>query len=165
MRFTDAAQVDHARKEYFSRWHQANKDRRNKRRMELYWKNREHEIAMAVAWQRRNRHKTKAYQKKWCSNHKPLLAERSHRYRELYGYARKTTREESARIRQYWLLIKSKSCVECHWCRKIFPISEIEMDHIIPISRGGRHVLENICPACRPCNRRKSHKLVIDYEI
>jgi 5-methylcytosine-specific restriction endonuclease McrA len=30
-----------------------------------------------------------------------------------------------------------------------------EMDHVIPISRGGLHVLANLRPACRSCNAAK----------
>jgi len=31
----------------------------------------------------------------------------------------------------------------------------LEMDHVIPVSRGGRHVLANLVPACGTCNKRK----------
>lgn len=31
-----------------------------------------------------------------------------------------------------------------------------EIDHVKPIARGGPHILANLRPACRNCNRRKS---------
>lgn len=32
---------------------------------------------------------------------------------------------------------------------------KMTMDHVIPMSRGGRHILSNIRPACLSCNCRK----------
>jgi len=34
------------------------------------------------------------------------------------------------------------------------------IDHVIPRSRGGPHVWENVVAACRPCNTRKEDRLV-----
>lgn len=34
------------------------------------------------------------------------------------------------------------------------------VDHIVPKSRGGRHMWENVVAACRPCNARKADKLL-----
>ena len=34
------------------------------------------------------------------------------------------------------------------------------IDHVIPRSRGGQHVWENVVAACRPCNTRKEDRLV-----
>lgn len=34
------------------------------------------------------------------------------------------------------------------------------VDHIIPKSRGGKHMWENCVAACRPCNARKADKLL-----
>jgi len=31
----------------------------------------------------------------------------------------------------------------------------IQTDHRIPLSRGGSNFIDNIVPACRPCNLRK----------
>ena len=38
-----------------------------------------------------------------------------------------------------------------------------EMDHIIPLSRGGSHTIDNVRCLCRSCNSRKGNKL--DNEI
>lgn len=35
---------------------------------------------------------------------------------------------------------------------------KMEVDHWIPINKGGAHALDNILPACRPCNRNKSDR-------
>ena len=32
------------------------------------------------------------------------------------------------------------------------------VDHIIPFTRGGRNVIENLRPACMPCNRKKGNR-------
>lgn len=37
------------------------------------------------------------------------------------------------------------------------------VDHVIPLARGGRNTIGNILPACRPCNSRKSSKLLIEW--
>ena len=34
----------------------------------------------------------------------------------------------------------------------------MQADHVIPISKGGTHVLSNLVPACRACNFSKRAK-------
>lgn len=34
------------------------------------------------------------------------------------------------------------------------------IDHVVPRSRGGEHVWENVVAACRPCNGRKDDRLL-----
>ena len=36
------------------------------------------------------------------------------------------------------------------------------IDHVIPRSRGGEHIWENVVAACRPCNTRKEDRSVHD---
>lgn len=33
--------------------------------------------------------------------------------------------------------------------------SQLQTEHLLPISKGGTHVLSNILPACKPCNHSK----------
>jgi 5-methylcytosine-specific restriction endonuclease McrA len=35
-----------------------------------------------------------------------------------------------------------------------------EIDHIVPRSRGGKHVWENVVTSCRPCNSKKDDHLL-----
>jgi 5-methylcytosine-specific restriction endonuclease McrA len=34
-----------------------------------------------------------------------------------------------------------------------------ELDHIVPLSKGGNHVIENVTLSCRKCNLKKGNKL------
>lgn len=43
----------------------------------------------------------------------------------------------------------------CQYCGKQFPRSELNLDHVIPRSRGGMAVWENVVCSCLKCNRRK----------
>lgn len=53
----------------------------------------------------------------------------------------------------------------CQYCGKKFPSSELSLDHVIPISRGGKSTWENVVCACLPCNVRKGNKLLSECEI
>lgn len=44
----------------------------------------------------------------------------------------------------------------CAYCRRTGPVT---VDHIIPVSKDGRHEPENIAPACLSCNTSKSARL------
>ena len=45
-------------------------------------------------------------------------------------------------------------------CRRCRTAVNLEVDHIIPVSKGGRTEESNLQALCRRCNRRKSKKLV-----
>ena len=47
----------------------------------------------------------------------------------------------------------------CCYCGKKFPPSELNLDHIIPRSRGGKTTWNNIVTACISCNLRKGNLL------
>lgn len=45
-------------------------------------------------------------------------------------------------------------------CRKCHRAIDLEIDHIVPVSRGGRTEEPNLQTLCRRCNRRKWKKLI-----
>ena len=49
----------------------------------------------------------------------------------------------------------------CQYCNTKFPQKELTLDHVQPISKGGRTSWDNIVSACNPCNSRKGNKLNI----
>ncbi|TQL56536.1 HNH endonuclease [Rarobacter faecitabidus] len=49
---------------------------------------------------------------------------------------------------------------KCAYCGETKPLT---VDHVVPISRGGRHSIGNVLPACLPCNTSKRDRLLIDW--
>jgi len=52
----------------------------------------------------------------------------------------------------------------CHWCSCCFLPDELTMDHIIPVSRGGKASRNNVVPSCKECNNKKKYLLPIEWE-
>lgn len=52
----------------------------------------------------------------------------------------------------------------CHYCRRHFKPSELTMDHIVPIIRGGKSAKGNVVPSCKECNNKKKHMLPMEWE-
>lgn len=48
-----------------------------------------------------------------------------------------------------------RDAFECQYCRKK---DGLTLDHVIPKSRGGRDVWDNLVTACNSCNNRKGNK-------
>lgn len=48
----------------------------------------------------------------------------------------------------------------CQYCGRKPPEVVLEIDHIVPRSRGGTDNIENLITACRDCNRSKNKKLI-----
>jgi len=49
----------------------------------------------------------------------------------------------------------------CQYCNR--PAENI--DHVIPRSRGGQHVWENVVASCRPCNSRKENRFLHETDL
>ena len=75
----------------------------------------------------------------------------------------KKEKEKSRRLRQSAWWKKKRSSGICHYCRKKFKPSELTMDHVIPLSRGGLSNKENIVPCCRECNTKKNYLLPAEW--
>jgi 5-methylcytosine-specific restriction endonuclease McrA len=46
----------------------------------------------------------------------------------------------------------------CQYCGKRFTTQDLNLDHVIPRSRGGQSTWENIVCSCIPCNTRKADR-------
>ena len=50
----------------------------------------------------------------------------------------------------------------CHYCQKKYRPTELTMDHIVPIARGGESKQGNVVPACKACNQSKKLDTPVD---
>lgn len=47
----------------------------------------------------------------------------------------------------------------CQYCYQKFNEKKLTIDHVVPLSKGGRHEWTNVTTACSKCNNRKGDKL------
>jgi 5-methylcytosine-specific restriction endonuclease McrA len=53
----------------------------------------------------------------------------------------------------------------CHYCGRHFPTSELTMDHVIPLIRGGKTTRGNVVPVCKECNHKKKYLLPMEWDL
>ena len=51
----------------------------------------------------------------------------------------------------------------CVWCGREPWRADLTAEHLLPRSRRGRTLPENLTPACRACNKRRRTKPVVAY--
>lgn len=52
----------------------------------------------------------------------------------------------------------------CYYCGQKVGRENLTMDHIVPLSRGGRSTKGNIVAACKECNNKKKWMLPLEWE-
>jgi len=62
-----------------------------------------------------------------------------------------------------WWMRKTASGV-CYYCGRNVGRKHLTMDHVIPLSRGGKSTRGNLVPACKQCNNMKKYLLPIEWE-
>jgi len=73
-------------------------------------------------------------------------------------------KEKGRRLRQTaWWMRKIQKGV-CYYCQREVGRNGLTMDHVVPLSRGGRSTKGNIVAACKECNSRKKYLLPIEWE-
>ena len=77
-------------------------------------------------------------------------------------YRRERAKARDLRASQWWKRQCAKG--QCHYCRRPVAPRELTMDHIVPISRGGRSTRGNVAPCCKECNNQKKQLLPMEWE-
>ena len=73
---------------------------------------------------------------------------------------REKAKAQEIRRSQWWKNRRSSGI--CHYCGRKFPPAELTMDHVIPVSRGGKSDRHNVVPCCKECNSRKKARLAVE---
>ena len=75
--------------------------------------------------------------------------------------AREKAKARELRNSQWWK--RKRSSGICHYCGRKFKPSELTLDHIVPLARGGRSSKGNAVPACKDCNNKKKYLLPMEW--
>lgn len=60
-----------------------------------------------------------------------------------------------------WRRLVTRYRDRCAYCGR--QPETIQMDHVIPLARGGRHAIGNVLPACPTCNHSKQDKILAEW--
>lgn len=112
--------------------------------------------ARSRKWRAENPEKQKQATKSWKQrNHSRVISLNNHRRAKLAKAVGRFTDQE-------WLARCNEYGRRCAYCRKARPLTR---HHLVPLSRGGNNLIENILPACRSCNSRVGTKIVYPEKL
>ena len=141
-------------------YHAKNAVKRRAQAMELFRR----EMATTEGRAKRQLSQRKSFQKNKASilaRHKAWRAKNPHLawfYAQRYRALKKKATINLAGIKQWMREIRSKKTAVCYYCQRVTPLSEIHFDHIVALSKGGAHSVENLCVSCETCNLQKGSK-------
>jgi len=52
----------------------------------------------------------------------------------------------------------------CYYCRQDVGSKNLTMDHVIPLSRGGKSIKGNLVACCKECNSKKKYQIPLEWE-
>jgi 5-methylcytosine-specific restriction endonuclease McrA len=114
-------------------WNAANKDLVHAKNQKYYEENTAKICAHTATYQRENPEKVKVFQ------------------------SRRRARKAAGRndlAPQQWEEVLQAFDSRCAYCHK--KSRTLEMEHVVPLSKGGENTVSNIVPSCVRCNRKKS---------
>jgi len=156
-------------------WSATNKERKAVASKAWAHANTEKRVSSSRHWQGKNIEKARSYRQRWLRENPEKARKASRVWRESNpDRYRETAKKWRVEHQDYWRkrvgtvgltsefkaedwnLIQTVFGHRCAYClRGDLPLT---MDHVLPISRGGRHTPENVVPACKSCNSRKKDR-------
>lgn len=136
-----------------------NTDKCKGKSQEWYKNNRDRAIAMNKMWHEKNKDRAKELNKKWVANNldkRRLVSALSDSKR------RAKIKDGCVSIDIKDTLLNSQNGL-CKICGVNLADVKIHIDHIMPLSKGGKHDDANLQLLCSSCNLKKSSKT--DYHI
>ncbi len=136
----------------------------NAKNRENYTENKEAYKERAGKWGAANGDKVKRFKENWRKNNpeywnewradNPELARMHSQRRRAHEHAAEGTYTPAE-----WKSLCAEYDYKCVKCGQQVPLT---VDHVIPLSKGGRNSIDNIQPLCGPCNSGKKDRIA-DY--
>jgi 5-methylcytosine-specific restriction endonuclease McrA len=120
-------------------WRQKNPAKRAKLRRDYARRHPEKMCANVTRWKKKNPAKCAAIQAR--------------------RRARTALADDVQAVARIYHMAATRKVVRCYLCRHLIPKGEREVEHVVPLSKGGRHCSSNLGIACRDCNRGKHDKM------
>lgn len=155
-------------KEYLRNYNIQNKESISIRKKEYQQLNADKYLAYQKEYMRKNKERLQEYRREYHLKNIEKITRNvreweSNNYKRNRESCRMTLQRRKARINnlkytltaEEWSITKDNFNNECAYCGEKI---KLEQEHIIPVSKGGPYTKENIIPACKSCNCKKSNK-------
>jgi 5-methylcytosine-specific restriction endonuclease McrA len=139
---------------YYSDRYWANPESARRARRKHYSENTEKCLVAQKLWRKNNPETAKQSAKNWKLNHPEENRQISMGVTSRYRAKKKLATIQNF-SHQELMQRMSVFGFQCAYCSGPFE----EIDHLIPLSKGGKHCLSNLRPSCKPCNNKKSNKM------
>jgi len=178
------AEVIEKQRRYQAEYHTKNRERRLRRGAAYYKANQEHakqQAALARDVIKADPHKLEQHKQKRQSrgivyreaNREKLREQgvayyKGHKAESFARVQKRNALKKAATINMQGIIafvrsIKAKPLATCYYCQERVSTRTIHFDHIIALSKGGLHAVENLCVSCGPCNLSKGAKSLIEW--
>lgn len=111
-------------------------------------------------WRQANPEKHRAIQLRWIVKNRARLKHLDQARRARI----KGSTINPEQIIQFFDRIRHKRTIACYYCKTPVKGKLAHIDHIIPLSKGGPHSVENLCATCPSCNLTKCAKPVGEWQ-
>lgn len=136
-------------------YREKNKPRIAAQQKAYHIKNSARRYAVHSSWIKKNRKHVRAYARAYYVKNRDSFKKRDHRRNHALSIGRDKI------IEQFIESLGEKRTVVCYYCRS--KVRKYHIDHIVPISKGGLHRIDNLCASCVKCNLSKGAKLLAEW--
>ena len=159
------------RKDYWGAYHAANRERICERKRKHYAANRERLLAKSKESNAARHDEKIKYDREYLATHKEQVLETKRAYRRShtleraeYEAVRRAKKAgasigDRAKIKELYRRAREENVVRCYLCEDVIPMGQRQVDHVLPLSKGGAHAPVNMAIACAACNLKKHDKL------
>lgn len=110
--------------------------------------------ARRAGYTEEQRQEQRDYQKAWAKRNQPALT--------VYQATRRARLRNGGDLTPVeWLAILEEFDNACAYCQTREGV--LQMEHLTPLSRGGRNTHANVVPACGSCNCRKGTRTLLQF--
>lgn len=108
-------------------------------------------------WRRRNKDYLTTYQQEWRSKN----TDKVRLYSRVHGSIRRARERAVDNFEITSRDIRRLLNQKCVYCGN----SSTQIDHVIPLSRGGTNGIGNLASACTKCNASKNNRFVMEWRL
>ena len=143
-----------------------------KRQAEYAANNREQERLRAAEWRKNNPEKARELDRAMYLKSKPEILEYNRKYRSANPERMSLwARNRQARKRAgggglskgYVAFLREQQNDKCLACYADFTETGYQIDHVIPLAKGGQHCDGNVQLLCPTCNKRKATRSLFEF--